>query len=303
MLCSIVIPWYRGISDLRRAVDSVLAQDHANFEIIVVANGVTDGAFDEVQVLYSDPRYRVVRIEEAGACPARNEGLRIAAGELVFFLDADDRFHPRKLSIVLEKYRSTGFDVAFSRGYRVRKHGVSWLWPVGFWAGEKPVAEFFFCDGCTISTSAIILAARVRDRLQFAVRGYPYDDPNLIITAEAMGLDIKMLPEALYDYFDDREDNRISQRANWTERLAWISQTPANVTPKARAAFEARCVAQHMFPNNPFLCLRIFADALARGAVPLRDLAMFVGRGLLPAQIRHNLLNLYHVRRAERSAL
>ncbi|MFA5951913.1 MAG: glycosyltransferase family 2 protein [Hyphomicrobium sp.] len=298
--CSIIIPWHRDLNDLRRAVDSVLAQDWAEFEIIVVANGVADQEFSEVSALYEDRRYRAVRLEIANASIARNHGSKIATGDLLFFLDADDRFHAGKLLRFVELYRTEGFDVAFSRGHRVRKHGVRWPWPIGHWDGKRPVAEFFFCDGCTISTTAIVLAASSKEVLRFSECHRPYEDPDLIIRAEHMGLRVIMLPEPLYDYFDDRTDNRLSNALNWSERLAWIDQTPGNVSKKARAAFRARCVGQHLFPGKFFTCLGYFADALVRGAVPPRDIALFMARGFIPIKMRHALLNQYFTARAAR---
>lgn len=300
-LCSIVIPWYRGISDLRRAVDSVLAQDCQDFEIIVVANGVSDADYAEVETLYADPRYRVARLPVAGASSARNLGIKLATGKLIFLLDADDRFHKGKLSRFLALAETDPFDVAFSRGQRLRPNGVSWVWPVAHWDGRKPIAEFFFCDGCTISTSAIVIAADVKDRIPFGEDSRPYEDPDIILRADDLGLRVIMLEDSLYDYFDDRTEHRLSNKLNWTERLAWIDATPPNVSAKAKAAFRVRCVAQHLFPRKPFLCARLFWDALLKRAVPLRDLALFVIRGLIPAPLRHGLVNRYFAARAARN--
>jgi glycosyltransferase involved in cell wall biosynthesis len=300
-LCSVVIPWHRGLADLSRAVGSVLSQDHAEFEIIVMANGVSDGDFAAAAALSGDGRYRVVRLPVAGASSARNEGARLAAGDLVFFLDADDRFHPQRLARFVALAGTDPFDIAFSRGLRLRPGGVSWPWPVEAWDGRSPLAEFFYCGGGLISTSAIVIAGAVKDRLRFSEQFTTFEDPDLIIRAEAMGLRIRMLPEPLYDYFDDRGDNRLSKTPDWDERLAFIDAAGPNVSRKARAAFRVRCVAQHLFPRRPLLCARLFADALVTRAVPPRDLVLFAVRGLIPPRLRHALLDRYFARRAATS--
>lgn len=301
-LCSVVIPWYRGIADLQRAVDSVLAQDYRHFEIIVVANGVDDAAFKEVSELYGCAEYRVARLETAGASPARNLGQNLARGELIFFLDADDRFYPGKLQRFVDHHRDAPFDLAFSRGMRLRGGNSAWQWPVKHWDSKQPLAEFFFCDGCTISSSAIVVSARCRHQLQFSESARPYEDPELIIRAEQLGLSITMLPDVLYDYFDDRTDNRLSTRPNWSERLAWIDGTPSNVSEKARAAFRTRCVAQHLFPHDFAKCLALFWDAYAKDAIPTRDLALFMVRGLIPYRLKRSLVDRYYSARAEHFA-
>lgn len=299
LLCSVVIPWHRNFDDLKRAVDSVLEQDWANLEVIVVANGVTDATYKTLTELYTDPRFKTERLATAGASPARDLGTLSARGELIFLLDGDDRFDKTKLSRFVDYYKRERFDVAFSRGLRIRGDGVTWPWPVGQWDGKRPVSEYFFCDGCTISTSAIVLSARVREKLRFSESGEPYEDPDFIIRAEYLGLKVAMLPDVLYDYYDDRTDNRLSLTSNWQNRAAWIDRQPANVTEKARAAFRARCIAQHAFPQLFLSCLGWFYEALRLRAIPPRDVALFMLRGLIPSDLRRSLVNLYFKRRAK----
>jgi glycosyltransferase involved in cell wall biosynthesis len=302
-LCSVVIPWHRNLDDLRRAVGSVLAQDEGDFEIIVVANGVDDATFEAARAISNDPRYHLLRNTRAGAQTARNRGMAHARGKLIFLLDGDDGFHPDKLSRFLELQAREGFDVAFSRGTRVRGDGVTWPWPIGHWDGRQPLAEFFFCDGNLISTSAIVVTAEARGRIRFCVGVDTFHDPDFMIRAEHLGLSIKMLPEALYDWHDDRTGERISQSRNWRKRLVWIDKLPSNVSERARAAFRARCVAQHVFPGHFFSCLRFFAAAATSGAIPPKDVALFMVRGFIPEQVRRRLVNRFFLGRASKYAM
>lgn len=299
--CTIVIPWHRNIDDLRQAVDSVFGQTVQDFEVVVVANGVGNREWREAAELKSDPRYRPVRLGIAGASPARNHGLKLARGKLVFFLDADDVFFKNKLERVLAAHRRSGFDVAFSRGVRERGNGVSWAFPVPFWDGEKELSEFFFCDGGLISASALVVSAAVRDRLQFDEDCHFCEDPDLVIRAASMGLKVEMLPEALYRWSDARTENRLSQRPDFAGRLAWIDRREGVFSEKARAGFRARCVAQHVFPRDPARNLGFFIHALRLGAATPREVALFMLRGLLPTGARRRLINLYF-RLQERAA-
>ena len=105
-LVSVVIPFYRGADWLCEAVDSVLMQDYDNIEVIVVNDGSPedDAAFCE---RYAD-RVRYVRKENGGPASARNEGLRLAEGEYIAFLDSDDLWLPGKLMFQLQKMREYG---------------------------------------------------------------------------------------------------------------------------------------------------------------------------------------------------
>jgi cellulose synthase/poly-beta-1,6-N-acetylglucosamine synthase-like glycosyltransferase len=95
-LISVVIPLYNKREDIRRAVDSVLAQSWANLELLVVDDGSTDGSLEELAG-YDDARMRIVRQRNAGVSAARNTGAREARAEWVAYLDADDYWAPQHL--------------------------------------------------------------------------------------------------------------------------------------------------------------------------------------------------------------
>ncbi len=97
-LLSVVIPCLNRARLIRRALTSVLSQDFADFEVIVVDDGSTDGSAEAV-ASYSDPRVRLVRHEvNRGCCPARNTGAAHARGEWVVTFDSDDELLPGALN-------------------------------------------------------------------------------------------------------------------------------------------------------------------------------------------------------------
>lgn len=90
-LISIIIPVYKVEKYLRQCVESVLAQDYKNIEIILVNDGSPDNCpaiCDEFAL--GDNRIKVIHKENGGLSDARNAGLLIATGEYVLFLDSDD---------------------------------------------------------------------------------------------------------------------------------------------------------------------------------------------------------------------
>lgn len=92
---SIVIPNYNNGATLARAIDSVLAQTYPAHEIIVIDDGSRDDTRSVAQA-YGE-RVLYVYQENAGVSAARNHGARIATGEWLAFLDADDVFMPNRL--------------------------------------------------------------------------------------------------------------------------------------------------------------------------------------------------------------
>src|SRR5947209_3795753 len=93
MRVSVIIPLYNKAPYVRRTLDSVRAQTFADYEVIVVDDGSTDGGAAVVEG-FGDPRFRLIAQPNAGPGAARNRGLAEAGGEFVAFLDADDEWLP-----------------------------------------------------------------------------------------------------------------------------------------------------------------------------------------------------------------
>ena len=100
---SVVIPVYNRELTIRRAIDSVLAQELHPDEIIVVDDGSTDPT-PEILKSY-DHKIQIVRQENKGVSAARNRGVETAAGKWIAFLDSDDEWTPDKLQKQLACYR------------------------------------------------------------------------------------------------------------------------------------------------------------------------------------------------------
>jgi glycosyltransferase involved in cell wall biosynthesis len=98
---SVVIPLYNKAAYIHRALESVLAQAFADFELIVIDDGSTDGSADAVR-RHTDPRIRLISQENAGVGAARNRGMAEAKSGWVAFLDADDEWLPGFLAKIVE---------------------------------------------------------------------------------------------------------------------------------------------------------------------------------------------------------
>ena len=93
---SVIIPLYNARLWVCDAVDSVLSQNGVDLECIVVDDGSTDGGGEMLQERYGE-KIIIHRQENRGLAGARNSGARIARGEFLAFLDADDYWLPGKL--------------------------------------------------------------------------------------------------------------------------------------------------------------------------------------------------------------
>jgi glycosyltransferase involved in cell wall biosynthesis len=120
-LVSVIIPCYRQAAYLEEAIESVLAQTYAQIEVVIVDDGSPDNA---ARLTGRFPWVRCVRQPNAGLAAARNTGIRESEGELLVFLDSDDRLLPRAIEVgveVLRAHPEAAF--AFGRYRRVAGDG------------------------------------------------------------------------------------------------------------------------------------------------------------------------------------
>ncbi|MCL2566911.1 MAG: glycosyltransferase [Alphaproteobacteria bacterium] len=88
---SCIIPLYNAENYIKRCLDSVLKQSISDFEVIIIDDGSKDNSLSIVeQYTVADNRIKLIQQSNQGVSIARNNGIREALGEYIFFLDADD---------------------------------------------------------------------------------------------------------------------------------------------------------------------------------------------------------------------
>ena len=101
---SVIIPSFNHAPYLQECVDSVLAQDHLKLEVIVVDDGSSDGS---LQILQSyGERITLLQQSRGRQARARNLALGVSRGELIAFLDSDDRYLPGRITAAVDAFRT-----------------------------------------------------------------------------------------------------------------------------------------------------------------------------------------------------
>ena len=100
---SVIIPVYNRANYLRHALASVYAQTYRPIEVIVVDDGSSEDIIGAVKKFQTDSTFQMFYLEQENAGPgaARNNGLMVAQGELIAFLDADDLWYPQMLETLV----------------------------------------------------------------------------------------------------------------------------------------------------------------------------------------------------------
>ncbi len=166
---SVIIPTFNRRAMVHEAIESVLAQRDASFELIVVDDGSTDGTWDDLCGTGFSPRpcgtgFRLcaVRTGNSGPAAARNRGLGLARGRMVAFLDSDDLWVADKLARQSAFMRANPHLAISQTGELWIRNGRR-LNP-----GRRHLkrAGDFFADAlrtCLISPSAVILRRELLD--------------------------------------------------------------------------------------------------------------------------------------------
>ncbi len=180
---SIVIPTYNHAQFLRQALESVRAQTLTDWEAIVVNNFSEDDTL-AVADSFGDPRIRLVNFRNHGVIAAsRNEGIRLAAGELIAFLDSDDHWHPQKLARCV---------AAIAGEFDLVCHGENWTSenapPRKMYYGPAAHAAYarLLFNGNCISTSAVVV------RRQSLLRVKSFREEPAFVTAEDYDLWLRL---------------------------------------------------------------------------------------------------------------
>ncbi|MBR4705497.1 MAG: glycosyltransferase [Paludibacteraceae bacterium] len=130
---SYIVPVYNVEKYLRKCVDSLLAQDYSDYEIILVDDGSTDGSgaicdeyvreFEIGDRRSKNIQLRVIHQANGGLSVARNAGLKEANGEYVCFVDSDDYWEENVLNGLMKQIEQDNLDVLRFRFQNVNEQG------------------------------------------------------------------------------------------------------------------------------------------------------------------------------------
>lgn len=121
---SIITPCYNGSAHIDTCVRSVIAQTYKDWELILIDDGSTDASMSICQHwAKEDSRIRAIRKKNGGVSSARNDGIELASGKWITFLDVDDTLPADSLECLIKHTTNPSVDIVFC-GYNTIKDGV-----------------------------------------------------------------------------------------------------------------------------------------------------------------------------------
>lgn len=120
-MISVIIPAYNIERYIARSIESVIAQSFGDWELIVINDGSTDCTVDIAgRYAAADPRIKILSKANKGLAATRNEGLCIAEGDYIVFLDGDDEMSSEFLRICYEIMKAQDADVVCTDNYKFK---------------------------------------------------------------------------------------------------------------------------------------------------------------------------------------
>ncbi len=151
---SVIMPVYNRINWTIEAIESVLAQTHENFELLVIDDGSTEDISELTEICKKDKRIKYFRKENEGPSAARNLGIKKASGEYIAFLDSDDLFMPNKIETQLGFMMENNFVFSHTSYQRIDEKGKY----ICFVDSGNVSGKIFpqIIQNCTITTTTVM---------------------------------------------------------------------------------------------------------------------------------------------------
>jgi glycosyltransferase involved in cell wall biosynthesis len=108
---SVVIPLFNKAHTIQRTLSTVLSQEFADYEVIIVNDGSTDNGVNIIKAFTNDPRVIIVNQTNEGVSSARNKGVLKSRYDYIAFLDGDDEWLPNyllEMKNVIDLYPNAG---------------------------------------------------------------------------------------------------------------------------------------------------------------------------------------------------
>lgn len=215
---SIIIPIYNAASTLQTAVESILAQEFEEMELLLVDDGSTDNTPSIChQLSRLDTRIRVISQKNAGICAARNRGLSVARGDYITFCDDDDTFLPGALQRLYETAEREQADIVrgnyqlYREGpdgeFREQKHEpgmICRMWQEGYSAFLQNSGPQFVWNA--LYRRQFLEGVRFDERCRYGLEDFIFNMTLYAKTDRAV-----YLPDNVYRHYEGAQSTSVCQ--------------------------------------------------------------------------------------------
>ena len=280
-------------------MESVVAQDFADWELIIVE----DGSADQAEILrtldeLNNPRVRAIALSEHhNAAYARNVGIDASRGDWIAFLDSDDYFLPNKLSTVFRLIEAGDLgEHSLVYSQFIQKIGESeHVQPTAGIASEEKVGDYLFVSGQAIGTPGIVMSRRFAAKVRFDPLCIKHQDYDLLLRAEQAGAHFLFIETALWV-----RDFRASHSHVGAQRIphfscGWLNDRREMMSDAAQLGFLYSAVLAPMASQSRLATVKDLLKTLRCGNWPKKHGYLLI-TPLLPFRLYDRIRAHLHIR-------
>lgn len=211
-LVSIIVPVYNRFN-IKGTIDSILAQDYPNLEIIIVNDGSSEKnsmALESLINKYDNSRIIYLYQENKGPSAARNFGLKHSNGTYVCFFDSDDIMLPYRISHQVRSMLQDNSDFCLA-GFHYRKRDLDII--PNLKVKNNGLHSFLLLqDNIFVGTQGWIFKKNMLVKINgYNEKMWTYEDCDLVFRYFIqIGTKLSIVPEVLTIYCDDDADDRLT---------------------------------------------------------------------------------------------
>ena len=250
---SVIIPFFNRSSTVKRALESVIAQSHTDWECLVIDDGSSEAERNNlIRIVedFGDSRICLEHLKEnTGGGAARNRGIELASGEFIAFLDSDDEWMKDKLLIqVREANANPGYLLScqslvfYGSGQGVLPQNLS---------VPTSISEYLFVDNGWLPTPSFFISTKDLGDIRFDESLPRHQDYDFLFQLEEIGIRPRIVPQVLVKvHWEDLES---SGRSNNIEiSMHFLKSRKAKFTRTAASCFKVKFVALNRIRNKQF---------------------------------------------------
>jgi succinoglycan biosynthesis protein ExoO len=261
----VIIPTFNAEAFVANAYDSLLQQTLTDFEILFVDDASRDNTLSVLRSIANrDERVKIVELKSnGGPSRARNEALEVARGDWVALLDADDRYDPRRLEVVIDAAEKCQADIVLDNLYiinPVNGESVSLAFDrFGDEVIDLPFRDFLSNIQLSVPYDFGYLKPTLRkswldkSRVRYRENLRQGEDVMLLLDCYAHNPNVILMRDAYYFYqfpYDQRTQEKSSTTRTDTNYQKLLSATEefyrnrrAKLSRQCRKLLAARCEA------------------------------------------------------------
>ena len=194
-LVSIIIPIYNSEKFIKECIESVFSQSYKNLEIVLINDGSTDNSFkicSELAKVYNN--VILLNQENSGVSAARNQGIKNAKGDFLFFLDSDDLLPPTAIQSLVTSAQQTYSDLT------IGKISSNEQLPIGIFEGQDFLIKVLEDNPIAYYSCRILYKSAFIKNFSFPVGFITSEDSYFVFECALKSPKVTVIDEQVYIY-------------------------------------------------------------------------------------------------------